>query len=175
VSLPGIAASAVGESPKQASNSAMRTGRTVAFLDRVSGSMVLPFFFPARLLLRFTGSEGAKNPAGKCLPPDSNPLEMRSLEKIASDRQAGTFTTCARKNYGGAKLCQRSEATASSPSMERGWVSPLFLHSLSKPFHRVFSNRTPLMHTFLGRGAMVANPICRSPSGYFDMRSRPSV
>src|SRR5436190_24236799 len=44
--------------------------------------MVLPFFFPVTLILRFAGPEGAKNPAGKCPPPDSNPLETRSLEKI---------------------------------------------------------------------------------------------
>jgi hypothetical protein len=36
--------------------------------------MVLPFFFPATLILRFAGPEGAKNLAGKCPPPDSNPF-----------------------------------------------------------------------------------------------------
>jgi len=36
--------------------------------------MVLPFFFPAMLILRFTGPEGAKNLAGKYPPPDSDPF-----------------------------------------------------------------------------------------------------
>src|SRR6266480_2833890 len=50
--------------------------------------MVLPFFFPATLILRFAGPEGAKNLAGKCPPPDSNPLETRSLEEITPTCQA---------------------------------------------------------------------------------------
>jgi hypothetical protein len=50
--------------------------------------MVLPFFFLATLILRFAGPEGAKNLAGNCLPPDSNPLEMCSLEKITPACQA---------------------------------------------------------------------------------------
>jgi hypothetical protein len=36
--------------------------------------MVLPFFFPATLILRFAGPERAKNLAGKSPPPDSDPF-----------------------------------------------------------------------------------------------------
>jgi hypothetical protein len=36
--------------------------------------MVLSFFFPATLIVRFAGPEGAKNLAGKCPPPDSDPF-----------------------------------------------------------------------------------------------------
>jgi hypothetical protein len=35
---------------------------------------VLPFCFPATLILRWAGPEGAKNLAGICPPPDSNPF-----------------------------------------------------------------------------------------------------
>jgi hypothetical protein len=35
------------------------------------------------LILRFAGPEGAKNLAGKCPPPDSDPLNDASLEKIS--------------------------------------------------------------------------------------------
>jgi hypothetical protein len=54
--------------------------------------MVLPFFFPARLILRFAGPEGAKNLAGNRPPPDSDPLEKCSLEKItpASSKKSAT-------------------------------------------------------------------------------------
>jgi hypothetical protein len=38
--------------------------------------MVLPFyFFPPQLLSEIAGPEGAKNLAGKCSPPDSDPLK----------------------------------------------------------------------------------------------------
>src|SRR5215510_11383830 len=56
----------------------------------MSGFMVLPFFFPATLILRYAGSEEAKNLAGKIPPPDSNPLETRSLKKITPACQPKT-------------------------------------------------------------------------------------
>src|SRR5439155_21231144 len=50
--------------------------------------MVLPLFFPAALILRFAGSEGAKNLAGKCPPPDSNPFSDTESGKISLGCQA---------------------------------------------------------------------------------------
>src|SRR4030095_8632245 len=76
-------ARAVGESAKQTSVSTRRTGRIVVFLDLVSRFMVLPFFFPATLILQFAGPERAKNLAGKCPPPDQirfNDGELRAVD-----------------------------------------------------------------------------------------------
>jgi len=41
--------------------------------------MVLPSFFPAALILVVAGPEGAKNLAGKCPPPDSDPFDEIEL------------------------------------------------------------------------------------------------
>ena len=43
--------------------------------------MVLPFFFPATLILRIAGPEGAKNLAGKCPPPDPVPFDDAEFGK----------------------------------------------------------------------------------------------
>jgi hypothetical protein len=50
--------------------------------------MILPFFFPSTLILRFAGPEGAKNLAGKCPPPVSDPFSNAELERIPPARQA---------------------------------------------------------------------------------------
>jgi hypothetical protein len=43
--------------------------------------MVLPFLFPALLILFVAGREKAKNPAGKCPPPDSDPFSDAEYAK----------------------------------------------------------------------------------------------
>src|SRR5262249_56803306 len=53
----------------------------------VLSSLVLPFFFPLNYIFSVAGPEGAKNLAGKCPPPDSNPLQMCSLDKVAPPSQ----------------------------------------------------------------------------------------
>jgi len=55
--------------------------------------MVLPFFFPATLILRFAGSEGAKNLAGQMPPPDSNPFSDAESGKISLGCQAAKTAT----------------------------------------------------------------------------------
>jgi hypothetical protein len=50
--------------------------------------MVLPFFFPPMLILRFAGPEGAKNLAGKYPPPDSDPFSDAESGKISLGCQA---------------------------------------------------------------------------------------
>jgi hypothetical protein len=54
--------------------------------------MIFPFFFPATLILRFAGPEGAKNLAGKCPPPDSNPLEpiWKKLRQLVKPIRSGS-------------------------------------------------------------------------------------
>src|SRR5437867_13119813 len=49
--------------------------------------MVLPFFFPAALILRFAGPEGAKNLAGEVLRLIQIRLTAWSLEKITPASQ----------------------------------------------------------------------------------------
>src|SRR5204863_2139319 len=50
----------------------LRNPRLVAIV--FPPQVVLPFFFPATLILRFAGPEEAKNLAGRCPPPDSDPF-----------------------------------------------------------------------------------------------------
>src|SRR4030095_9716710 len=50
--------------------------------------MVLPFFFPATLIVRLAGPEETKNLAGKCPPPDSDPFRKRFLLKPRQSCQA---------------------------------------------------------------------------------------
>src|SRR5262249_54241770 len=53
------------------------------------GSSFFFSFSPLSYKFGIAGPEGAKNPAGKSPPPDSNPLSTPSLAKISPARQAG--------------------------------------------------------------------------------------
>ena len=72
--------------------------------------MVLPFFFPATLILRFAGPEGAKNLAGKCPPPDSNPF---------SDAESGKISPACQANSPQARIAASSSRNAVSFSSAR--------------------------------------------------------
>jgi len=43
--------------------------------------MALPLFGPAVLILVIADPEGAKKPAGKCPPPDSDPFSDAKFQK----------------------------------------------------------------------------------------------
>src|SRR5436190_20234887 len=60
-------------------------------LNWMDGFMLIFLSFsPLRLILRIAGPEGAKNLAGKCPPPDSNPFNDVSLEKTFLGCQANS-------------------------------------------------------------------------------------
>ncbi|OLA95987.1 MAG: hypothetical protein AUH19_08755 [Verrucomicrobia bacterium 13_2_20CM_55_10] len=54
---------------------------------RIHGSSFL-FLFPAELLSGIAGPEGAKNLAGKCPPPDSDPFDDAEFGKTSPPCQA---------------------------------------------------------------------------------------
>ena len=80
-------------------------------LNWMDGFMLIFLSFsPLRLILRIAGPEGAKNLAGKCPPPDSNPFNDVSLEKILLGCQA---------NSPHARIADSSSAKADSLSSTR--------------------------------------------------------
>jgi hypothetical protein len=67
----------MGKGPKQANVNAMR-GSTVVVLNWINGFMVLPFFFPAALVLFDCGSGRGEEPQrGENPPPDSDPFGFK--------------------------------------------------------------------------------------------------